>query len=214
MRQDRAQTGGRRLAVGCATVGAVVATVSVLTNQAFAAERPTVTGSVHLGHHATKHHATKHLVCAGSVTVELSPAVTLVPVRVSGSGVGTLDDCYSPDHTQTALKSATVRFSGSGTASCAHPSTGTGTAEITWYARSGRRGPVVGTTTLVSQGPQTVRAGLLSSTAAMSAIGVASPGSTVLANQRGRVSGTADVDVLTCATAGVHEASGTIVVDF
>ena len=92
-----------------------------------------------------------HLTCTTQGTHTFTPAITDSSQLVTSQTSGKLDDCTSPDGTQSAIKSGSVTGDASGTASCTGAK-GEGTMQVTWYSKPGQTGDVVGTSTIFSTG--------------------------------------------------------------
>lgn len=171
-----------------------------------------------LAHHGSSESAAAiseqaNLVCAGTEVVEFTPKVVTTPRHVDGRGTGLLDDCRSPNHTQDTIRSGEITFTLAGTVSCTQPSRGTGSLTITWYGEPGRRGPVIGTTTVDSIGDQTLQ-GDVGGRVDGSVRGLTTEDSTLLRDQEATTSISAANDTVDCLRSGLRELPGKITVAF
>ncbi|SDC22506.1 hypothetical protein [Actinokineospora iranica] len=205
MNQADDQPGGLR--VRTALLAAALAAGAVLAGAA------TVIGFPDRAQAAAE--ATKpRLVCSGTVQAQFSPAVTSMPTQVRGSGVGTLDNCYSPDHSADGLRSAKVEFTGSGRASCVQQRVDSGQVRITWYAKTQQHGQVVGTTVIENIGEQSVDNDNQAARYVFAeANGQATEDSAVFPGEFARVSGNAPNTGL-CPLFGISEGTGTVTAVF
>ncbi|MCC3766356.1 hypothetical protein [Streptomyces sp. UNOC14_S4] len=131
--------------------------------------------------------------------VTLTPPLSMRQRTVTASGTFHLTDCFSPDRTQTRLRSGRLSFHGTGQANCTSTSGVRGSATITWYDGAGRK---VGTSTL-RPGTRQVNSynpadALLSGTVVHGALAGA------------RVTGSAvpTSDVTQCSTTGLRAVNG------
>jgi hypothetical protein len=148
------------------------------------------------------------VVCAGTVHADFQPGISSAPRDVTGSGSGTLDNCYSPDGSKSELKSARFEFTGSGRPSCQQlSSVASGEVRLVWYGQPGQAGQELGRTTIHADG----NAGVIGGNEAS---GVATPDSSVLAGAKGTVTLTVPANVQRCLFQGISSATTKVTASF
>ncbi|MFF8841848.1 hypothetical protein ACF08N_03820 [Streptomyces sp. NPDC015127] len=89
-----------------------------------------------------------HLTCSASLETKVSPAVGEADRPYTAEGVGALDDCTSPDGSNSRLRSAAIVLKEEGVASCFEGMAGTGRLTVTWFSGPGRTGTTLGTSVM------------------------------------------------------------------